>query len=204
MTRATLPTRRTNVTRAVQWDGLPTPEMLRQVLRYDPETGELTWLKRDVSLFTAPGKPADGQARAWNSKMAGKPAFQCKNKAGHLTGRVFGKTMLAHRVAWAIHFGTWPADQIDHINGCGSDNRIGNLRDVSDAENKRNLRLRASNKSGVPGVFYWEKWSKWVARICIGGKSKHIGLFATRDEAVAARLMAERALGFHPNHGRVA
>src|SRR3546814_6128350 len=62
--------------------------------------------------------------KSFNNKHAGKPALVAPSRAGHLCGHVKGIPLLAHRVAWAIHYGEWPNGQIDHINGDPSDNRI--------------------------------------------------------------------------------
>ena len=40
-----------------------------------------------------------------------------------------------HHAVWAVCKGRWPEQQIDHINGNKHDNRIENLREVSQSEN---------------------------------------------------------------------
>lgn len=59
-----------------------------------------------------------------------------------------------HRVVWAIDKGQWPKMCIDHVNGNKTDNRIGNLREASGSENKRNQLLpwRPNAQTGLPGV----------------------------------------------------
>ena len=37
----------------------------------------------------------------------------------------------AHTLVWALYYGHWPRQTIDHINLKKGDNRIANLRDVS-------------------------------------------------------------------------
>lgn len=46
------------------------------------------------------------------------------------------------------------------------------------------------NKYGVNGVY--ERCGRYVARIGVNGKDKHIGTFDTVDEAIDARLKAEK------------
>lgn len=58
-----------------------------------------------------------------------------------------GRHYYAHRLAWLIVKGEWPKNHIDHINGVKDDNRIANLRDVSSAENHRNMKIHRSGKT---------------------------------------------------------
>jgi hypothetical protein len=173
---------------------IPTPNTLRQLLRYDPATGKLFWKMRQGDTINA---------RRLNSRFAGKQAF-ANERRGYAYGRVEHKCLAAHRVAWAIHYGEWPCDQIDHINGDGSDNRICNLRDVSSKENNRNQRTPKNNSSGFIGVGWDACAKKWRARISYGGSEKTLGKFARLEDAVAARCQAEIDHGYHPNHGRSA
>ena len=60
-----------------------------------------------------------------------------------------------HRVVWALCKGYWPEGQLDHLNGNPQDNRIENLRECSDRENKLNklLEWQPNAVTGIPGVF---------------------------------------------------
>jgi hypothetical protein len=177
---------------------------LRQLIRYEPETGKLFWLERPAGMFVdgAYGGAASS-AKTWNKRFAGKEALTTTHNKGHFRGGIFGTNYNAHRVAWALHSGEWPAGQIDHINGNPKDNRIANLRDVSGAENSRNQKLRCTNTSGAMGVHWDAKGKKWRCNIRANGNRIHLGTFTELSEAVAARKSAETAYGFHPNHGRV-
>lgn len=179
------------------------PALLRQLLRYEPETGRLFWRERSPAMFK-PGSRCSqsAQAKQWNALFAGQEAFATQGANGYLKGGLFGKTFLAHRIAYALHFAKWP-DQIDHINGERADNRIENLRSVTCSQNNRNRRLPRSNTSGRIGVFWHEKDSCWRAQIKLAGRQIHLGSFKSKAAAIAARERAEIDAGnFHKNHGR--
>ena len=176
-----------------------TPELLQQLLTYDPETGELFWKERPREMFA--------RARTWsmwNTRFAGGRALITEDDRGYRRGAVFGIDFLAHRVAYAIYHNSWPSGQIDHINGVRHDNRIVNLRDVSPAENRKNQKRPSDNTSGVMGVHWYKPHGRWQAQIQSDGEKRHLGFFKDFADAVAARLEAEAELGFHENHGRAA
>lgn len=177
---------------------LPSIEMLRKLLRYEASTGKLFWEKRAVNLFNDGKQPVEMTCFHWNRTWAGKEAFTANDGNGYKQGRIFGKSYRAHRIIWAIAYGYWP-DEVDHINGVRSDNRICNLRDVDRTSNCRNLSVRSNNTSGVVGVSWDKTYKKWHSRI----RDVHIGYYDEFDDAVEARRAAELKYGFHPNHGRL-
>jgi hypothetical protein len=171
-------------------------EILRDILDYDAESGALVWRMRSRRYFTS-----ERQMNAWNAKFAGKPALRSVHSAGYLHGSIFNRMFFAHRVCWALHEGQWPRQQIDHINGRRSDNRRSNLRDATPAENSRNMAKRRRNRSGVTGVHAGQR-GRWRAQITDKGRTVCLGEYDTLEAAAEARRAAERALGYHPNHGR--
>lgn len=107
-----------------------------------------------------------------------------------------------HRIIWIYHYGAIPKKmQIDHINGDGLDNHIENLRLATIAENNRNKPLTSRNKTGFAGVEKHSTCNRWVVRISMNGKRHYVGLYKTKEQAIAARKAAEVKYGFHPNHG---
>jgi hypothetical protein len=183
---------------------LPTIEMLHRLLICDAEAGKLFWRERTPDLFADSKEGAERSCAKWNARFAGAEAI-CSESASHgyLDGAIMGQGVLAHRVIWAMVHGHWPIE-VDHINGCRRDNRIGNLRDVTRAENMRNLRRRSDNPSGDAGVWQLPGSGKWRARVKFAGVITDLGRFETREAAVDARKAACAAMGFHPNHGRAA
>jgi HNH endonuclease len=87
---------------------------------------------------------------------------------------------------------------VDHINGDTLDNRRENLRVVSRADSVRNQSgTSKANSSGTPGVSFAA--NRWCAGIGNGNKWVNLGRFKTKEEAVEARLKAERELwGIQP------
>ncbi len=166
-------------------------------LKYETATGEFYWLPRDLSFFAS-----YRSFKSWNSRYAGKLAGS--NREGYIWISINYKNYSAHRLAWKFFYGDWPKNDIDHINGIKSDNRISNLRCVSKAENNKNTPMRKTNTSGFVGV-YWNRFSNgWDAKIGVSGKLLNIGRYKTFDEAVSARLKYQNIYGYHENHGRSA
>jgi hypothetical protein len=91
---------------------------------------------------------------------------------------------------------------IDHINGIRDDNRIINLRVVSVRDNAKNRRPNSEKRSGLPHGVSLKRNGRYFAQIQEGRKGRHLGYFATPEEAAAAYKIARDALGFHENHGR--
>lgn len=170
--------------------------VLRSLLRYDPDTGKLFWLRRD--------QEAESKWKAWNAKFAGKEALYGLNDMGYRQGSVLRHRYLAHRVIWVMVHGKWPDGEIDHINGDRSDNRLDNLREVTRSENSKNLKRPKNNKSGIVGVHWHKQTGTWKAVIYSSNKQFCLGYFKRKADAAKARADAESRHGFHNNHGRAA
>ena len=157
--------------------GTLTPERLSEALHYDPVEGVFTRKVCRKNTY-----------RVW--KTAGST-----DKNGYRRIRIDGRCYAEHRVAWMYVFGEMPKMDIDHINGNRADNRISNLREATRAENSQNVHAaRRDNTSGYLGVH--KDRGRWNARIKVNGKYKHIGCFATPEDAHLAYLAAKREL--HP------
>lgn len=183
---------------------LPSPRLLRRLIDYCPKTGAMVWEPRPVWMFKSFKRERATAAKIWNSRFANGPALSSRDRHGYPRGHIFGQMHRAHRVAWAIHYGEWPSDEVDHINGNRADNRIGNLRVVSKFKNMRNARRSKANKSGVTGVYRRGDTGKWVAKLMHNRRVVNLGEYDQFEDAVSARKAGERKFGFHPNHGRAA
>ena len=172
-----------------------TPDILRQLLRYEPETGKLYWKPRPAEMFK--NKQAYG---AWNTKFAGKEAFATISDNRYRCGEVFDRWYRAHRVVWAVHYGEWPKDEIDHVDGDGLNNRISNIREATRSENTRNQGNRKTNTSGFKGVSRVSGAKPYQARIRVNGKRISLGYHATAEAAHAA--YCEAAKKYHGEFAR--
>ncbi len=83
---------------------------------------------------------------------------------------------------------------VDHISGNGLDNRRGNLRLATNAQNVRNSALSKSNTSGYKGVHWHRGGRRWLAQITADGRNKYLGLFDSPVEAHAAYCAAAKEL----------
>lgn len=84
--------------------------------------------------------------------------------------------------------------EVDHINGRKSrnDNRKNNLRQCSHQENLYNYPISSNNKSGVTGVYYDKRYHVWKSFVSYKGQRMHLGSFYEFEEAIKARLKAEK------------
>jgi hypothetical protein len=150
---------------------------LEQVLRYEPDTGNLFW------LIDRPRKT-----------KAGKKAGYV-NKSGYVEIRYNEIDYRAHRIAWYLHTGEDPSNlQIDHTNNNASDNRICNLRLATSAQNAKNLRKRSGTTSKYKGVSWHKKNGKWQAQIRSDNKNIYLGYYDDPYEAHLAYCAAATAL----------
>jgi len=114
---------------------------------------------------------------------------------------VFNTPFRSHRIAWLLYYGNWPSLQIDHRDGDGLNNRITNLREVTNRENGMNSKMSSRNSSGVVGVRWHPAAKKWNARIKVSSVEIYLGIFESFEDAVAARKQAESKYGFSERHG---
>lgn len=182
---------------------LPSVELLRQLLRYEPDTGKLFWLARDAHHFVDGTYSAGRKARAWNARYANTEAFTDIGSHRYPNGSIDGVLYLAHRVIWAMKTGEWPEFEVDHIDGDRTNNRWVNLRSVTHAVNLRNAAGKSCNTSGATGVCWRASRGKWRARIMIDGVERSLGHFDRFEDAAAAREAAQRAFDFTARHGEL-
>ena len=175
---------------------LPCPTLLRQLVRYEPETGKLFWLARNSELFDDNTRSQVGNMRIWNAKHATKEAFSSVDTNGYLRGRFLGVSYLAHRIIFQMRHGYCP-ETLDHISGDKLDNRVENLRPASISQNAANYSKPSGSVSSFRGVSRAKSSSRWVAGISCAKSKKKIHLGSFKDELDAARAYDAAAIKMH-------
>ena len=147
----------------------PTKEEIEKYLSYDPETGIFTRHKTDRR------GSKDGQAGHLKSN-------------GYKTISIHNVHYYAHRLAWIVSYNEEPPMMIDHINRNRSDNRISNLRSVTNKENCMNKSIRCDNEIGITGVYWHKKAGKWM----VERGRVYLGLYESLLEAVVCSINYDR------------
>ena len=120
---------------------------LSDFVRYDEGSGKFFWMQ-NTTIRNCIGREVGGLT-----------------KQGYLECQINGERYLLHRLAWFYVHGEWPPEEIDHINCLRTDNRIENLRLASFCQNQQNKGLSTCNTSGVKGVCWDKRNSRWKARV---------------------------------------
>lgn len=168
---------------------LPSVETLHKLLICDAGVGKLYWRERGVEWFSPGNTSREARAAGWNNRYAGSEALINVNQSGYRRGAVLDVIVFAHRVVWAMHTGAWPSSFLDHTNGVRLDNRIANLREASEAQNKANVGKRYDRRptSRFIGVELVRATGRWGASVRSGPARHWCGTFATEEEAARAR-----------------
>lgn len=156
-----------------------TQERLRELLDYDPDTGNFTWRK---------------PCNRFSQIKAGDPAG-CIHPRGYVHIKIEGSAYKAHRLAWLYVYGRWPNPAIDHINRVKTDNRISNLRETDQLGNMQNKGIYRNNKVGYIGVSRARN-GRYVAQLQVAKKNRHLGVFDTPELASEAYQLAKSQVCF--------
>lgn len=154
-------------------DCILTQARLKELLHYDPDTGVFTNIK------------------ARQNVRVGSVTGCVSTTTGYVGIKVDCRKYQAHRLAWLYVHGSFPPEQLDHINRVRTDNRLCNLRLATSIENGQNRSMPRNNTSGHVGVSWSKAKRKWLAEIMLDGKNIRLGLFTDKDQAVKARLEAK-------------
>ncbi len=159
-----------------------TAKKLKEILDYDPTTGEFRWKTRTAYCVVV-------------GSIAG-----LKGKGDYRTVSILRQRHLLHRLAFLWMTGNWPGAEIDHINGKVWDNRWCNLRAATHQHNSFNSK-RNKDKKLPKGIRFHNGSKKYEARICINYESRYLGLFEAPEDAHAAYIEAARK--YHGEFARI-
>jgi hypothetical protein len=154
-----------------------TVDRLRELLDYNPETGEFVW-----------------KVGRKGTKGKGSIAGNINKDTGYIHIGIDGKRYKAHRLAWYHHFGEWPRLEISHLDNVKVNNSITNLKDTNHSDNKHNdSAVRSDKTSELPrGVYPSGKGFK--AQISLNGKEEYLGTFQTIAEASQAYISRKQEI----------
>ena len=170
-------------------------DYLKECVEYDHITGILKWKHRPVYHFKE-----EKYQQSWNKKYANTNAGSLNKD--YIVVVINYKKYKAQNIGYALFYGYWPSNILDHKNEIKSDNKIDNLRVASTAKNSMNTSIRASNKSGYKGVCWDTRAGKWRASITKDYKHIGLGFFLDKEDAHKAYCQAaDRLFGEFANYG---
>lgn len=152
----------------------PTAAYIELRVEYNSADGIFTW------------KHFEPRGNNWNAKFSGKRAGAACGRKGRRQIMIDLKFYPESHVAWLLMKGVWPLETVDHIDRNPANNRWKNLREATTDQQAGNKGARKDSVSGFRGVRFNAECQKWSARICVSGRQKHLGMFASKDAACAA------------------
>jgi hypothetical protein len=135
---------------------------LKELITYDPKTGIIKWKETKKGRRIKPENISDGSL----------------NRQGYIIFGLCGKRYKAHRLAFLYMNGSFPKEEVDHINGVKSDNRWENLREATRHQNRLNDKAKG----------YYKEYGKYKAQIRFNHKHIFLGYYETEEEAHKAYL----------------
>ena len=103
---------------------------------------------------------------------------------GYLRPEINKKNVRLHRIIGKVFLELDidnPKEQIDHINGVRTDNRVENLRVVTNQQNQ-------FNQPKAKGHYFYKYKNKYLAKIKVNNKDIHLGYFDLKEDAQKAYL----------------
>ena len=144
-------------------------------------------------------KPISSSGRKRSSQYANKKCG-CVSAMGYIQVRMGVDKFMAHRIIWAMHYGYWPKNGIDHINGDKTDNRIDNMRETTQFENSKNAGKYPRTENWIATGVSRHK-NKFKATAQVNKQKVHIGVYKCHTAAMIARKLFDINKGFTDRHG---
>lgn len=115
-----------------------------------------------------------------------------EESVGYVVSMTSGKTVQLHNL---LFYGTEnykKRGKVDHADRNNLNNLDENLRQATKSQQQANRGRFINNTSGFTGVYWKKQHNKWQASLTYKGKYMHLGFYDDKDEAVKARLKAEK------------
>lgn len=134
----------------------PTQARLKELLTYNPETGECS------------------------------PCGYLDTSNGYYRLVVDGRRQYLHRLIWCLMTGEWPSPRkMDHKDLDRTNNRWANLRKATVSQQQANRGMQINCTSGIKGVSFCKATGRWRADIRVEGRSINLGRAETKEAAAA-------------------
>src|SRR5258706_6364168 len=156
--------------------GSLTYERVRELFNYDEISGNVYWKINRSTRRKA------GQIVGWLSKADGRRYVEIE-----------GHNYRLHRIIWIWKTGSWPKNEIDHIDKNPANNVWKNLREADHSQNNCNCGPQSNSTTGIRGVSLSR--NGYRVRVYKDGKEVFLAYFKTLEEAAAARK--EAAIKYH-------
>ena len=141
----------------------------------------VTWVPAEFHAQIISIGKRNGKGK-WNCTKPANGKTMYATRSNPMVGGQRGTMLFLHVLIMKLA-GLWVEGlQVDHRDGNGLNNRLSNLRMATNAQNQRNCKRKASNKSGAKGVSWCKRSNLWRAQIWINNSSVTLGYFDTIEE----------------------
>lgn len=149
--------------------------------KIDPE---LEMAIKGINLFDKYGKLKGVAIIDDEDYLKVKDFRWCLNADGYVVSNTLQKSQKKQLRMHVLILGQKKGFVVDHINRDKLDNRKKNLRFATTTENNRNKKVK--------GVYWNKRRCKWEVYIKVDNKSKNLGRYNTKMEALEVRVKAEK------------
>ena len=168
-----------------------TREQILELVDYNPDTGEFTWLPR-----TEKTEPKGRARNAFNSIYAGKPMGSVDKGSESRVARLHGTSHYAKTLAFVIMTEKYPEGRTSYLDGNKANLRWDNLCTEKEARAERKERKSSAGRGDVrPGVVWYGYKGMYRAFYHLAFVTITVGYFRSSEAASEARDARMMELG---------